>query len=152
MISDYINIHGIPQTVVSDHRIQFISKVWQTRLTALGVSVTTTSVYHPQNNPAERVMRELGRFFRTYCHQSHTEWPRYVNYIEWVLNNTVHESTGFTPNEIFLKTERYSPTYEAIEYPRGVVMTLRLSSPWLPKFNAQRLLSRISFFWFIFFS
>jgi hypothetical protein len=103
--------------------------VWQTRLTALGVSVTTTSVYHPQSNQAERVIRELGRFFRTYCHQSHTEWPHYVNYIEWVLNNTIHESTGFTPNEIFLKTERYSPTYEAIEYPpkRSDYFTVKLT-------------------------
>lgn len=117
MISDYIGVHGAPQTVVSDHGVQFISKVWQTRLAALGIAVTTTSVYHPQSNPAERVMRELGRLFRTYCHESHTEWSRYVKYIEWVLNNTVHESTGFTPSEIFLKTERYSPIYEAVECP-----------------------------------
>lgn len=117
MITDYIEIHGTPQTVVSDHGVQFVSNVWRARLTALGVSVTTTSVYHPQSNPAERVMRELGRLFRTYCHQSHTEWPRYVQYIEWVLNNTVHESTGFTPSEIFLRTERYSPIYEAVECP-----------------------------------
>jgi len=117
MITDYIEVHGVPQTVVSDYGVQFVSNVWQTRLSALGVSVTTTSVYHPQSNPAEKVMRELGRLFRTYCHQSHTEWPRYVRYIEWVLNNTVHESTGFTPSEIFLKADRYSPIYEAVEYP-----------------------------------
>lgn len=34
-----------------------------------------------------------------------------------MLNNTVHESTGFTPSEIFLKADRYSPIYEAVECP-----------------------------------
>lgn len=119
MILDYIGIYGTPKTVVSDHGVQFVSKVWRTRLSELGVSVTTTSVYHPQSNPAERVMRELGRLFRTYCHDIHTEWPSYVQYIEWVLNNTIHESTGFTPRELFLTGERYSPIYEAVECPPG---------------------------------
>jgi hypothetical protein len=119
MIVDYIGTHGTPKTVVSDHGVQFMSRVWRTRLSELGVSVTTTSVYHPQSNPAERVMRELGRLFRTYCHDNHTDWPHYVQYIEWVLNNTIHESTGFTPRELFLTEERYSPIYEAVEYPPG---------------------------------
>ncbi|XP_008181004.1 uncharacterized protein LOC103308768 [Acyrthosiphon pisum] len=57
MISDYIEVHGAPQTIVSDHGVQFVSNVWRARLTALGVGVTTTSVYHHQSNPAERVMR-----------------------------------------------------------------------------------------------
>lgn len=106
----------MPKIIVLDHGVQFISKVWQNRLIIdLGVSVTTTSVYHPQSNPAERVMRELGRLFRIYFHESHSQWHRYVQYIEWVLNHTTHEATGFTPQEIFLKSNRYSPIYEAIE-------------------------------------
>jgi hypothetical protein len=117
MINDYINVHGAPQSIVSDHGVQFMSKIWQTRLAEIGIPPTTISVYHPQSNPAERVMRELGRLFRTYCHEKHTEWPRYVQYIEWVLNNTVHESTNFTPQELFLKESRYSPIYEAVECP-----------------------------------
>lgn len=117
MIKDYIANHGTPKIIVSDHGVQFVSKIWQNSLTNLGIRTTTKSVYHPQSNPAERVMRELGRRFRSYCHDQHTEWPRYVQYIEWVLNNTIHKATGFTPQELFLKESRYSPIYEAIEYP-----------------------------------
>eukprot|EP00102_Acyrthosiphon_pisum_P010340 XP_008178632.1 PREDICTED: uncharacterized protein LOC103307921 [Acyrthosiphon pisum] len=79
-----------------------------------------TSVYHPQSNPAERVMRELGRMFRTYCSEQHMQWPRYVTYIEWVLNNTVHEATGHTPQELFLKVERCNPFDTAVEFPLRV--------------------------------
>lgn len=117
MIDHYISTYGNPQCIVSDHGAQFQSKVWQRRLLAIGVPPTMTSVYHPQSNPAERVMRELGRMFRTYCHDNHTEWPRSVPYIEWVLNNTVHESTGHTPQELFLSVERYNPFSHVVNFP-----------------------------------
>lgn len=103
-IDSYVKAHGRPKIIVSDHGVQFISKIWQTRLSDLGIDVSMTSVYHPQSNPAERVMRELGRFFRTYCSDRHTNWVEFVPYIE--LNHTVHESTAFTPQELFLKEIR----------------------------------------------
>lgn len=103
--------------------MQFVSKVWQSRLSALGSNPTHTSVYHPRSNPAEWVMRELRRLFRTYCSENHTEWPRYVSHIEWVLNNAVHESTGFTPSEMFLGGARYNPFHLTdIECPPGIQM------------------------------
>lgn len=117
MVNDYINVYGAPQCVVSDHGLQFSSKVWQSRLSVCGVPPTMTSVYHPQSNPAERVMRELGRLFRTYCHQQHTDWPQYIAYIEWVLNNTVHEATGCTPQELFLTAVRYNPFEAVVQFP-----------------------------------
>lgn len=44
-----------------------------------------------------------------------------VFYIEWGLNNTIHESTGFTPDELFNKADRYSPIYETVEIPPGKI-------------------------------
>jgi len=125
MIDDYISTYGRPRCIVSDHGVQFRSNVWQKRLSALGVPPTMTSVYHPQSNPAERVMRELGRMFRAYCHENHTEWPRHVSYIEWVLNNTVHESTGHTPQELFLSVEQYNPFGKVVSFPPRVPLAQR---------------------------
>lgn len=123
MTRDYIATYGVPKTVVSDHGMQFVSKIWQSRLSALGSNPTHTSVYHLQSNPAERVMRELERLFRIYCNENHTELPRYVPYIEWVLNNRVHESTGFTPSEMFIGGPRYNPFHLAdIECPPDAQM------------------------------
>lgn len=120
MINDYIGTYGTPRCIVSDHGVQFTSKVWQTRLSDLGIPPTMTTVYHPQSNPAERIMRELGRLFRTYCYENHTDWPHYVRYVEWVLNNTVHEATGHTPQELFLKVERYNPFSAVVSFPLRV--------------------------------
>lgn len=65
IFNDYIPSHDRPVQIVSDHGSQFSSKLWQSRLKESGVIPTHTSVYHPKSNPSERVMRELGRFFRT---------------------------------------------------------------------------------------
>lgn len=116
IVNDYIATYGVPRCIVSDHGRQFSSKVWQSRLSEAGVPLSMTSVYHSQSNPAERVMKELGRMFRTYCHQEHTEWPRYITYIEWVLNNTVHEATGWTPQELFLSIEQYNPFSPVVNF------------------------------------
>lgn len=117
LTSDYFSKFGIPKNIVSDHGRQFISKQWQTSLRNYNIEVNHTSIYHPQSNPAERVMRELGRMFRTYCHDKHNTWPQYVPYIEWTLNNVRHESTHFTPSELFLKQIRHNPLSPLIQFP-----------------------------------
>ncbi|XP_050544197.1 uncharacterized protein LOC126907144 [Daktulosphaira vitifoliae] len=119
IINNYIPDWGKPKIIVSDHGKQFISKVWQSKLSMLGIPPTLTSVYHPQSNPTERVMRELGRLFRTYCSEYHAEWPRYVSYIEWVLNNTIHESTSFTPIELFFPEKHQSLIQTIVDFPTG---------------------------------
>jgi len=115
----YFLQYGTPLNIVSDHGRQFISKQWQQTLKRCNIQVGHTSVYHPQSNPAERVMRELGRLFRTYCNERHNTWPQYVPYIEWVLNNVRHESTLHSPSELFLNDETPNPVSSLIDYPHN---------------------------------
>jgi len=119
LVTDYFPNYGIPKNIVSDHGRQFISKHWQTSLQKYNINVSLTSIYHPQSNPAERVMRELGRMFRTYCHKQHSAWPQYVPYIEWTLNNVRHESTHQTPSALFLKNSKYNPLDQYIQFPQN---------------------------------
>lgn len=119
LTTDYFPKFGVPQNIVSDHGRQFISKYWQTSLKKFNIQVSHTSIYHPQSNPAERVMRELGRMFRTYCHQKHSTWPQYVPYIEWTLNNVRHESTHQSPSTLFLKNSKHNPLTQFIQFPHS---------------------------------
>ena len=59
-----------------------------------------SSVRHPQSNPTERVMREIGRMLRTFCHLRHTSWADHITRIEELLNITTHHSTQCTPREL----------------------------------------------------
>jgi hypothetical protein len=45
-------------------------------------------------------MRELGKYFRIYCHETHNNWPELVPYTENGLNSSVSQSTGYTPVEL----------------------------------------------------
>lgn len=117
----YFPNYGTPLSLVSDHCRQFTSKHWQQTLNKHHIQVGHTSVYHPQSNPSERVMRELGRLFRTYCNEHHNTWPQYAPYIEWVLNNVRHESTLHSHSELFINNDTPNPASLLIEYPQNNV-------------------------------
>lgn len=76
LFNKYIPEMGKPNRVISDHGSQFTSPKWKNRLRKEGIKVIFSSVRHPQGNPVERVMRELGRLFRTLCADKHTRWVR----------------------------------------------------------------------------
>ena len=67
IIHTYIPELGTPRTIITDHTTQFKGQLWTETLLRHGIRSYKTSVYHPSSNPAERVLREVGRILRTYC-------------------------------------------------------------------------------------
>ncbi len=60
--------YGLPEDIVSNRGPQFKSWVWKAFFQLLGVTVSLSSGYHPQNNgQTERKIQELGRYLRLYC-------------------------------------------------------------------------------------
>jgi hypothetical protein len=45
-------------------------------------------------------MKELGKYFRIYCHQSHKQWPELIPYIQKWLNEPINQVTGYRPIEL----------------------------------------------------
>lgn len=89
-----------PVAILSDNGTQFKSREYRDMLEGLGVRLYMSSIRHPQSNPVERVMKELGRLFRAYCSTNHAGWVKWVTQLEEWLNSTYHESTGFSPYEL----------------------------------------------------
>ncbi|KAH0820304.1 hypothetical protein GEV33_002487 [Tenebrio molitor] len=89
-----------PKCALSDHGTQFLSSTWEKSLRAADIQPTLSSIRHPESNPSERVMPELGRIFRAYCRENHASWVNHLNNIEDCLNYVPHISTGFSPHEI----------------------------------------------------
>lgn len=100
IFTQFIPKFGTPKRILSDHGSQFTSHLWKTELESNNIKVLYSSIRHPQSNPTERVMRELGRLFRTLCADRHTNRVEYIPDIEKVLNITVHQSTKFSPLEL----------------------------------------------------
>ena len=81
-LSGWIARFGIAETVTTDRGTQFTSETWRTSLRRLGVSVTTTTAYHPQaNGLVERFHRSLKNALRCAVRAS-TSWTRAL---PWVL-------------------------------------------------------------------
>lgn len=99
IIDDYNKVVKI-DTLLSDHGSQFTSRTWAQELNTAGIRFTFSSIRHPQSNPAERIMRELGRPFRTYCHDKNSSWALHLRNIEQLFNTLPHITTGYSPHEI----------------------------------------------------
>ena len=100
ILKNYIPECGKMQKILSDNGTQFTASEWRNSLEKEGIKVVFSSIRHPESNPTERVMREIGRMMRTMCKVKHTEWANYVKEIENMLNITSHFSTLLTPHEL----------------------------------------------------
>lgn len=106
-----------PEKVLSDHGTQFTSKNWKKALEDQGIKCVFSSVRHPQSNPCERIMREIGRIFRTYCHEKHSSWYSVVENINEWLNSVTHEGTLATPYSLMFNKEPNDPIRKLINAP-----------------------------------
>ena len=117
ILDKYVPECGRPKRILSDNGTQFTSPKWRNALEAQGIRVVFSSIRHPQSNPTERIMREIGRMFRTFCNEKHTSWANYVKEVEILLNITTHFSTQCTPHELHFGMPVGNEIYKVIKYP-----------------------------------
>lgn len=116
--NDYMKYIGKPKSVLTDNGTQFTSKLWKRKMTELKIEAKFTTIYHPQSNPVERYNREIGRLLRTYCHEKHTLWPKFLTNIERWMNQLRSEITEITPEVLMLGNKSKSELEKIIEYPQ----------------------------------
>ena len=76
----YIPKYGHVKKILSDQGTQFQNKKWKAELEKRGIQAVLTAIRRPQGNLAERVNRELGRLFSTYCNNNQSKWPEYLEF------------------------------------------------------------------------
>ena len=118
MFNSYIPETGKPRRVLADHGTQFMSPVLIDALRGSDIKAIFYSIRHPQSNPTERVMRELGRLFRTLCSDKHTKWALCASDIKYFLNITTHFSAGFTRLELHFSHKPTDLIKSLICYPK----------------------------------
>ena len=117
IFENYIPECGKPKRILSDNGTQFTSPKWRNALEGEGIKVSFSSIIHPQSNPTERVMRKIGRLFRTLCRENHTAWANKVKQIEEILNITTHYSTQCIPHELHFGTRIENEIDKFVDYP-----------------------------------
>jgi len=92
--------YGFPSYIVSDNGSQFISELWRTTLSELGLKIIYTSPYHPQSNHTERKNKDIKAYIRKYISNKHNRWDENLESMCFSINNSKINSTGYTPFEI----------------------------------------------------
>ena len=55
------------------------------------------ALYHPQNNPTERVNRVVKTMLSAYVKNNQRHWDKYLPSVTCALRTLRHDVTGFTP-------------------------------------------------------
>ncbi|GMF68241.1 unnamed protein product [Phytophthora fragariaefolia] len=132
--------HGMPIDIVSDRDPRFTARFWQEVFTLRGTQLSMSTADHPQTDgQTERVNRVLVDALKSYAHSFH-HWSDCQPMTEFVINESVHVSTGHTPFYV-----------DALRYPRvpSVLGTVAPSLsgggyPVLPKPNKHADMTNIS--------
>lgn len=95
--------HGLPKEIRSDNGTQYVNKVVQELLKKVNVRHHRVLPYHPQaNGIVERANQEIMRHLRCLVVDldSANNWSQMLAMVQYILNHTVHTSTGETPYDM----------------------------------------------------
>lgn len=92
-------VHGVPQTVILDNGCQFISKELDTLFKNYKIpNIHFTPRYTPQVNTVERYNKTIVTAISMFVKDDHRTWDVNLAKIQFAMNNSVNEVTGFTPS------------------------------------------------------
>lgn len=92
-------VHGIPQTIFLDNGSQFISTATDRLFKKYRVpNIYFSPKYCPQINTVERYNKTIVTSLSTFVEDDHRSWDTFVPEIQFAINNSVNEVTGYTPS------------------------------------------------------
>jgi hypothetical protein len=101
----FIAIFGEPIHVLSDNGPAFTSDLWNEFLKFKKIKARKSTPYsHQENGVVERANREVLRHLRALVLNSEiladNEWYDYLPFVEKIMNDHIHSSTGYSPREL----------------------------------------------------
>jgi len=119
---EIVQLHGLPNSIVSDRDSKFMSKWWRELHRILGAKLLMSTSFHPQmDGQTERANRNIGQIFRTVIRQDQKDWVDRVDLTEFAINASIAETTKFA---LFELNGGYMPSMKEIcsdeAIPRGI--------------------------------
>jgi hypothetical protein len=100
-------LHGLPTTIISDHRPQFAAAFMEELNKILGIQTKLSMAYHPQTDgQTERMNQELEQYLRLFVDHCQTDWPEWLAIAEFSYNNKFQSSMQVSP---FYANYGYNP-------------------------------------------
>ncbi|GBG64371.1 hypothetical protein CBR_g41572 [Chara braunii] len=129
----YILHYAPPKTLVSDRDTRFISADWKDFTSqTYDMKLKMTSGRHPEaNGLAEEINQTVIQLLRALIVLDQNSWDEELPIVQGLYNNSIHSSTGMTPNRLHLGWKIRNPlSYLFREQPPGL-------TPGQPGYNAK---------------
>ncbi|KAJ2937742.1 hypothetical protein O0L34_g19135 [Tuta absoluta] len=95
---DVLLVHGIPSTILMDNGKQFVSATLKQMLVKYKVpNIHFTPKYSPHINTVERYNKTIMTAISTFIGDDQRVWDLLVPKIQFALNCSVNETTGYSP-------------------------------------------------------
>lgn len=96
--------------ILTDRGRNFESALFNELCVRFGIDHVTTTAYKPSTNGlVERFHRTLNSILAKVVRENQTDWDEHLPYAVAAYRATPHESTGYSPNLLFLSRETRAP-------------------------------------------
>ena len=100
-LREIVRLHGLASSIVSDQDAKFTSRLWQELHRILGAKLLMSTSFHPQTDgQSERAIRNVGQILQTVVQPDQRDWAEKIDMVEFAINASVSESTGYAPFEL----------------------------------------------------
>ena len=87
-------LHGLPESVVSDRRPQFVAELTKELNRMLGIRTKLSTAFHPQTDgQTKRMNQELEQYLWFFIKYRQKDWLEWLAVAEFAINNKVHMAT-----------------------------------------------------------
>ena len=118
LMTNVFSRFGAPRQLLSDRGREFESELFSELMKWMGIDKLRTTAYQPSTNGAvERFHRTLNSMLGKVVSESQRDWDDRLPAVLAAYRASPHESTGFTPNRLFLGREARMPLDLLLDLP-----------------------------------
>ena len=89
---------GLPEVVISDWGLQFVSKFTNNLYHLLGIKMNPSTAYHPQTDgQTKHINQEVEQYLQLFINHRQDDWSKWLPMATFSYNNKVYAVTGYSP-------------------------------------------------------
>ena len=97
-VSHIVRLHGLSDSIVSDHGSIFTSNFWSTLTAILKINPQKYTTFHLQTDgQTERINQRLETYLYIFCNYDQNDWFKLLSLAEFAYNNAIQESIKTSP-------------------------------------------------------